>query len=233
MVFVSVPLGAMRSVFEAMRPGLATDAVITDGGSAKASVIADFAAACPQAMSRFVPGHPIAGTERSGVAASLEGLFRDRRVILTPLPETDAGALARVRALWEAAGAEVVTMPVERHDQVLAATSHLPHLLAYAVVDSLAGMTEHDDIFRFAAGGFRDFSRIASSDPVMWRDICLANRDALLDVVERFQADFAEFVAAIRAADGDRLHELFRRARQAREDYLHQFASTPPEDEPS
>ncbi len=233
LVVVCTPLGAFEAVFRAIAPALGQDTVLTDAGSAKGAVVAAARRAFGAIPPRFVPGHPIAGTERSGVAASLEGLFRDRRVILTPLPETDAGALARVRALWEAAGAEVVTMPVERHDQVLAATSHLPHLLAYAVVDSLAGMTEHDDIFRFAAGGFRDFSRIASSDPVMWRDICLANRDALLDVVERFQADFAEFVAAIRAADGDRLHELFRRARQAREDYLHQFASTPPEDEPS
>ena len=220
MVFVAVPLGAMRGVFSALCGALREDAVVTDGGSAKASVIADFAAACPQAMSRFVPGHPIAGTERNGVEAAFAELYRDRRVILTPTEATDAAALARVSAMWSACGAEVVEMDVARHDEVLAATSHLPHMLAFGLVDALARMEEHDDIFRFAAGGFRDFTRIASSNPTMWRDICIANREALGRVMRRFVAEMDALADSIEQGDGERLLTIFERAKAARDAYV-------------
>jgi prephenate dehydrogenase len=220
MVFVAVPLGAMRGVFEQMCDHLRPGAVITDGGSAKASVIADFRAVCPQHAARFVPGHPIAGTEHNGVEASFAELYRNRRVILTPEPDTSDDARARVIAMWQACGAEVVEMGVQRHDRVLAATSHLPHMLAFGLVDALARMDEHDDIFRFAAGGFRDFTRIASSNPVMWRDICIANSEALSRMMVSFADEMKDLAASIEQADADRLLAIFERAKAARDAYV-------------
>jgi len=219
MVFVSVPLGAMGDVFNAIKDSLAEGAAVTDGGSAKASVVADVIRAVGHAPAWFVPGHPIAGTEQSGVDASFADLYRDRRVILTPLPETAREALVRVRAMWEAVGARVNEMEVAHHDEVLAATSHLPHVLAFALVESLARMGEQREIFEYAAGGFRDFTRIASSDPVMWRDICLANSDAILAMIARYQQDVAALAAAIRERDGDRLLTIFRDAKAARDTF--------------
>ncbi len=220
MVVIAVPLGAVRPVLAALRPGLADDAVITDVGSAKGSVVADVRAVFGTVPPNFVPGHPIAGTEQSGVAASFPELFEHRRVILTPVAETAPEAVGRVRDMWSRTGAEVVEMSVALHDEVLAATSHLPHLLAFGLVDSLARLQEHQEVFRFAAGGFRDFTRIASSDPVMWRDICLANRDAVLEMLDRFTADLAEMRAAIEAGDGRALLECFQRARRARDEHV-------------
>ena len=217
MVFVSVPLGAMAGVFAAIKDSLADDAAVTDGGSAKASVVADVTRAVGHVPGWFVPGHPIAGTERSGVEASFADLYRDRRVILTPLPETSREAVVRVRAMWEAAGAHVNEMEVAHHDEVLAATSHLPHVLAFALVESLARMSEQREIFEYAAGGFRDFTRIASSDPVMWRDICLANGEAILAMIERYRQDVAVLENAIREQDGERLLTIFRDAKAARD----------------
>ncbi|MBN2885436.1 MAG: prephenate dehydrogenase/arogenate dehydrogenase family protein, partial [Chromatiaceae bacterium] len=220
MVFLAVPLGAMRGIFNAIRDHLAPGAILTDGGSVKGSVVADAVAAFGGLPPRLVPGHPIAGTECSGVEASFAELYQDRRVILTPLPETDPEALARVRVLWERCGAEVTLMTVAHHDEVLAATSHLPHMLAFGLVDALARMRENDEIFRYAAGGFRDFTRIASSDPVMWRDICLANREALSAMLARFSIELTDLAEHIRRADGERLLELFARAKAARERYV-------------
>lgn len=220
MVFVAVPLGAMRGVFERMCGHLRPGAVVTDGGSAKGSVIADFRAVCPEHAARFVPGHPIAGTEHNGVEASYAELYRNRRVILTPEPDTADEALARVTGMWQACGAEVVEMDVQRHDRVLAATSHLPHMLAFGLVDALARMDEHDDIFRFAAGGFRDFTRIASSNPVMWRDICIANSEALSRMMVRFADEMKDLAAAIERADAEHLLTIFERAKAARDAYV-------------
>jgi len=219
-VFVAVPLGAMRETFAAMRGRLAPDAVVTDGGSAKGSVVEDARAAFAQPLTFFVPGHPIAGTERTGVEASFPALFHDRRVILTPLPDNDAQAVDRVAAMWRACGAEVSEMDVGHHDEVLAATSHLPHMLAFGLVDALARMKENDEIFRYAAGGFRDFTRIASSSPVMWRDICLANREALSRMLERFAVEMTDLADAIRRGDGEQLLEIFGRAKAARDRYV-------------
>ncbi|MEE4108016.1 MAG: prephenate dehydrogenase/arogenate dehydrogenase family protein [Halieaceae bacterium] len=191
---------------------------VTDVASVKGPLV-EAAARLGAAARRFVPGHPIAGSERSGVGAARADLFRDHRVILTPDAATDAEALGVVRALWRSAGAEVTTMGVEEHDAVLAATSHLPHVLAFALVDALARAPSRDDIFRYAAGGFRDFTRIASSDPVMWRDVALANRDALLAALDDFTARLAVLRTAIEGGDGDALEATFRNAKRARDAY--------------
>lgn len=220
MVFVAVPLGAMRATFAAMQAHLSPDAVITDAGSAKASVVEDCRAACGALPPGFVPGHPIAGTERNGVEASFAGLFRNRRVILTPLGETDEAAVARVQAMWRLCGAEVNRMTVEHHDEVLAATSHLPHMLAFGLVDALARMKQNDEIFRYAAGGFRDFTRIASSNPVMWRDICIANSEALSRMLARFADEMKDLAETIARGDADHLLEIFARAKAARDRYV-------------
>jgi prephenate dehydrogenase len=220
MVFLAVPLGAMRAALEQMRDHLRPDAVVTDGGSVKGSVVADAREVLGAVLPRFVPGHPIAGTERSGVAASFPELFHNRRVILTPLPETDPGALAKVRAMWESAGAMVASMDVAHHDELLAATSHLPHLLAFGLVDALARRSDNDEVFRYAAGGFRDFTRIASSSPVMWRDICVANAEALSTMLARFGEEMTDLAEAVRRGDSEHLLEIFQRAKQARDRFV-------------
>ena len=220
MVFVAVPLGAMRDTFERIRGHLAPAAVITDGGSVKGSVVADAVAVFGGVPPRFVPGHPIAGTERSGVGASFPELYQNRRVILTPLPETEPDAVAKVRTMWQTVGAEVSDMGVAHHDEVLAATSHLPHMLAFGLVDALARMRDNDEIFRYAAGGFRDFTRIASSSPVMWRDICMANAEALSAMLARFGEEMTDLADSIRRRDGDHLLEIFSRAKQARDRFV-------------
>ncbi len=218
-IVLAVPLGAMESVMHAIAGHVKQDAVITDVGSAKSSVTAAAQAAFGTVPGRFVPGHPIAGTEKSGVEASFAELYRERLVILTPLAQTDADAVALVGEMWRQAGAEVVEMSIEHHDEVLAATSHLPHMLAFALVDTLARMHEQAEIFRYAAGGFRDFTRIASSDPVMWRDICLANRDAIAAMIDRFQGDLVGLREAIVQGDGKRIEAIFTRAKAARDRY--------------
>lgn len=221
-VVLAVPLGMMESVLRRIAPALSADAVITDVGSAKGSVVAAAQAVFGTVPARFVPGHPIAGTEKSGVEASFAELFQGRRVILTPLSGTDAEAHQIVRRMWEQAGAEVVDMAVEHHDEVLAATSHLPHLLAFALVDTLARMQETAEIFRYAAGGFRDFTRIASSDPKMWRDICLANREAVVAMLDRFSDDLAGLRDAIDVKDSEAIAEVFTRAKTARDRFCRQ-----------
>ncbi|MGM0593259.1 MAG: prephenate dehydrogenase [Pseudomonadota bacterium] len=218
-VLIGVPVGAMEGVLAQLKPHLESQTVVTDVGSTKGSVVAAAQQVFGILPPRFVPGHPIAGTEKSGVEAAFAELYRDRRVILTPDEESDPEAVALVRTLWEQAGAEVIEMSVVHHDEVLAATSHLPHMLAFTLVDTLARLEDHDDIFRFAAGGFRDFTRIASSNPQMWHDICLNNRDALLKMLRRFSDDLNSLADAIDSGDGDTLLETFERAKAARDDY--------------
>lgn len=220
MIFLAVPLGAMRDTFAAMKGRIMDGAVITDGGSAKGSVVDDCRAVFGADLSAFVPGHPIAGTENSGVESSYAELYRNRRVILTPSENTSDAALQRVRAMWEACGSAVTIMSIQHHDEVLAATSHLPHMLAFALVDSLARMKENDDIFRYAAGGFRDFTRIASSSPVMWRDICIANRQALSSIMKSYSKDMADLADTISQGDGERLLQIFERAKRSRDRYI-------------
>jgi prephenate dehydrogenase len=217
MVVIATTLGATKSIFEQIAAHLSPTAVVTDVGSAKARVV-DAARTClgPN-FAQFVPGHPIAGTEKSGVDASFATLFRDHRVILTPLPETSREALTLVSEMWQTTGANVVEMEVGHHDEVLAATSHLPHMLAYALVDCLAEMDESKEIFANAAGGFRDFTRIASSNPAMWCDIAMDNRDALLVVLENFTATYDKLLGALESNDRAQLLQIFTRARDARE----------------
>jgi prephenate dehydrogenase len=219
-VFVSVPLGAMASVFEAFKSHIKPECVITDGGSAKATVIEDFMQACPEYAAQFVPGHPIAGTENNGVEASFATLYNNRRIILTPMEQTSADAQAVITEMWQACGAEVIKMGVEHHDEVLAATSHLPHMLAFGLVDMLANLDEHDDIFKYAAGGFRDFTRIASSNPVMWRDICVANRRAVSELVFSFAEELQSIGELIEQGEGKSLLEIFENAKSARDAYV-------------
>ena len=218
-VVLAVPVGAIKPVLESIKDKMKSNAILTDVGSTKSSVVADVKAVLGNVPSSFVPGHPIAGIEKSGVEASFAELFKDRRVILTPLTETDSKNTDVVRAMWESTGAEVSEMSVEHHDDVLAATSHLPHLLAFSLVDTLAQMDEQTEIFKFAAGGFRDFTRIASSDPVMWHDICLANHDAIIKMLDRFTTDLDELKNALNNSDSNKILEIFKRAREARDRY--------------
>lgn len=217
-VLLAVPMGSMRPVLAALAPGLGGDTVVTDAGSVKGSFVAD-ARAVLGSLERVVPGHPIAGTERRGIEAAFAELFRDHRVVLTPLAETRADAVDTVTRLWAATGARVEQLDVEAHDRLLAATSHLPHMLAFGLVDALARGDDPEAVFRYAAGGFRDFTRIASSDPVMWRDICLANRDALLAALAAYRADLDALTAEVEAGDRDGLLARFERARAARDRY--------------
>jgi prephenate dehydrogenase len=217
MIVLALPVGCMGEILEQLAPVLADHAVVTDVGSVKGSVVAEARAALKARFAHFVPGHPLAGTEQSGVAASQADLFHQRRVILTPEPETDPAALNDVRAMWEAAGAQVATLSVVDHDRILAASSHLPHMLAYCLMDLVVRHDDHRAILECAATGFRDTTRIAGSDPVMWRDICLANRDALAAVLRQYQEDLEALTAAIEKGDGPWLLETFARAKHTRD----------------
>ena len=216
---LAVPILAMEKMLALLAGMDLGPAILTDVGSAKGNVVRAATQAFGGMPALFVPGHPIAGSEQSGVEASNASLFERHKVILTPVAETDAAALAVVDAMWRALGADVEHMQVERHDEVLAATSHLPHLLAFGLVDSLAKRNENLDIFRYAAGGFRDFTRIAGSDPVMWHDIFLANREAVLRTLDTFRTDLDALRDAVDAGDGHQLLGVFTRARVAREHF--------------
>ena len=220
LVVLATPLATVEGLCRGIKPGLVTDAVITDVGSAKGSVVkAARAGLGAEHFANFVPGHPIAGTEKSGVDHSFPQLFDDRLVILTPLPETSIRALELVQAMWDACRAHVVKLSVEHHDKVLACTSHLPHMLAYALVDCLARMQEREEMFEFAAGGFADFTRIASSNPEMWHDICVANRDDLLRALDRFGDHLSGIRHAIEQGDSRRLLDIFTRAKRVRDEF--------------
>lgn len=219
MVVLAVPLGAMQLVLENIAPAMTKDLIITDVGSAKASVVAAATQVFTTLPDTFVPGHPIAGTEQSGVEASFAELYEGRRVILTPLETSSEFAVDKVRRMWQACGADVINTTVDHHDEVLAATSHLPHMLAYSLVDTLARMDDKQEIFDFAAGGFRDFTRIASSDPNMWHDICLANSTALVKMIKKFTDDLQRLSNAIETKDSRYLKETFTRAKKARDEF--------------
>ena len=219
LVVIAVPVRATVEVLQTIAPVIGTDAILTDVGSTKGSFVKALESVFGKAGPQVVPGHPIAGSEKSGVAAARADLFEHHKTILTPLAETSGESVARVRALWEACGAEVLEMAVPHHDEVLAATSHLPHLIAFSLVDTLAGEDDNMDIFRYAAGGFRDFTRIAASDPVMWHDVFLSNREAVLRMLDHFSRDLNQLRDAISRRDGDTLLRVFTRAKAAREHF--------------
>lgn len=217
MVVLAVPMGAMAETLMSIAPYVTDNMVMTDAGSAKAQVVEAAQLALGDRFKQFVPGHPIAGTEKSGPTAAFAKLYQDHRVVLTPTDETDPISLKKVHNMWLAAGAQVSTMTAIHHDHVLAATSHLPHILAFNLVDMLAQNDDVDEVLRYAAGGFRDFSRIASSDPVMWRDICLSNSEAILGLLKQSQHQMNLLQQAIEQQDGDYLMTVFERAKQARD----------------
>nr|WP_275784664.1 prephenate/arogenate dehydrogenase family protein [Rhizobium gei] len=217
LVIVSVPVGASGTVAAEISAHLKPGAIVTDVGSTKGSVIAQMAPHIPQGV-HFIPGHPIAGTEYSGPDSGFVGLFKGRWCILTPLPDTDEAAKAKLRAFWETLGSMVDDMDPEHHDKVLAIVSHLPHIIAYNIVgtaDDLEAVTE-SEVIKYSASGFRDFTRLAASDPTMWRDVCLHNKDAILEMLARFSEDLAYLQRAIRWGDGDKLFDLFTRTRAIR-----------------
>jgi prephenate dehydrogenase len=207
----------MESVFTAIAPHLSDETILTDVGSSKASVVEAAGRAFGKLPANFVPAHPIAGTEKNGVDASVAELFQQHRVIITPTETTSPSAILKIRAMWEQAGAIVTEMPIVHHDEILAATSHLPHLLAFTLVDTLASVDDKKEIFEYAAGGFRDFTRIASSDPLMWHDICVHNEAALLKILDRFNEDLGRLRQAIADKDGEYLLQVFSRAKAARD----------------
>lgn len=217
LVLLCVPVGANAEVAEAMAPGLAAGAIVSDVGSVKLAVIRDVGPWLPEGV-HFVPGHPIAGTEHSGPDAGFADLFENRYAILTPLPGSDSQAVDKLRALWEGAGSQVEFMDARHHDKVLAITSHLPHLIAYTIVGTAFDLeaSERQEVIRYSAGGFRDFTRIAGSDPVMWRDVFLNNREAVLEMLQRFSEDLMALQRAIRWGEGQTLEDLFRRTREIR-----------------
>lgn len=215
-VLLATPVAQFAPLFAALAPALGADTVVTDAGSTKQDVIAAARGGLAAALSRFVPGHPIAGTEHTGAAAAFPSLFQGRSVILTPVPETAPQAVARIDALWRACGAKVSTLEPSRHDAVFAAVSHLPHVLAFALVAELAARDDAPTYFDHAASGFRDFTRIAAGSPEMWRDIALANRQALLAEIDRYAVELARARALVAAGDGAGLESMFARASTAR-----------------
>lgn len=217
LVVIATPLSAYADVARRIAPALRAGAIVTDVGSVKEAAIGELQPFMPEGV-HLVPGHPVAGTEHSGPEAGFAELFHDRWCILTPLPETAAEAVAKVTAMWELAGMRVATMPADHHDKVLAMTSHLPHLIAYTIVGTATDLedTLKSEVIAFSAGGFRDFTRIAASDPVMWRDIFLRNREAVLEMLQRFSEDLTALQRAIRWGEGETLEAWFARTRAIR-----------------
>lgn len=215
-VLIAAPVGQMDPIMAAMAPHLRPGVVVTDAGSTKRDVIAAIYRHLGGHLAETVPSHPIAGAEKSGAEAAFPGLFQDRKVVVTPLPENAPEALARVREAWAACGAVLHEMTPQEHDRVFAAVSHLPHLLAFGLVHDLAARANSEQLLGYAASGFRDFTRIAGSHPEMWRDICMANRQALLGELDAYLAELAYLRALLTAGKGDELESLFKTARDAR-----------------
>jgi prephenate dehydrogenase len=219
-VFLATPVLALGPVARQLMPHLKPGAILTDGGSVKQAVIDEIEPVLREDV-HFVPGHPIAGTEYSGAEAAFASLYQGRRCILTPTPRTAPAALATVQAMWEAVGCDVVAMDVDKHDRVLAAISHLPHMVAYALVNAVGAYDRYqENILEYSAGGFRDFTRIASSDPTMWRDIALTNRTALIEMMGQFETFFRELKDDVERGESERLFEFFRRSKESRDAIL-------------
>jgi cyclohexadieny/prephenate dehydrogenase len=222
LVILCVPVGAIGAVATELAPDLADGVVVTDVGSCKGSIARALAEALPGVA--IVPAHPVAGTERSGPEAGFATLFQGRWCILTPTDSSPREAVERVEEFWRRLGAEVECMDPDHHDRVLAVTSHLPHLIAYTIVGTASDLEEvtRSEVIKYSAGGFRDFTRIAASDPTMWRDVFLSNREAVLDMLQRFSEDLSALQRAIRWGDGDTLHDLFTRTRAVRRSIVEQ-----------
>jgi cyclohexadieny/prephenate dehydrogenase len=222
LVILCVPVGAMGAAAETIAADLPADAIVSDVGSSKGSVLAALQTALPGAT--IVPAHPVAGTERSGPEAGFATLFHGRWCILTPPDDTPEAAVERVAEFWRRLGAQIDTMAPDHHDRVLAITSHLPHLIAYTIVGTASDMEEvtRSEVIKYSAGGFRDFTRIAASDPTMWRDVFLSNREAVLDMLQRFSEDLTALQRAIRWGKGDELFDLFTRTRAVRRSIIEQ-----------
>ena len=216
LVLLATPVGQMADIMSRIAPYLGARTLVTDGGSTKCDVVSAARTHFADKIAQFVPAHPIAGAENSGAAAARADLYREKKVVLTPLAENRVLDVARVRSAWEWCGAQVHELEPEAHDRVFAAVSHLPHLLSFALVHDLAVRENSEQFFAFAASGFRDFTRIAASHPEMWRDICLANRSALLEELDRYRVQLDELRAALAEADGAALEQVFSVARQAR-----------------
>lgn len=219
LVMLAVPVGQMGPVMASIAPHLGEQTIITDVGSTKQDILRLARAHLGDHLARFVPAHPIAGAETSGPAAARAELFQGKNLLLTPVAETAPAAIRRVEALWQACGAIVTRMDAAQHDAIFAAVSHLPHLLSFALVDELSGRENAAQLFQYAAGGFRDFTRIAASHPEMWRDISLANRECLLAELKAYQAELARMVALLENADAGGLEQIFTNARNARRDW--------------
>ncbi|WP_295623574.1 prephenate dehydrogenase/arogenate dehydrogenase family protein [uncultured Nitrosomonas sp.] len=221
LVFLAMPVGQTRYIMERIAPHLHANTIVTDAGSTKQDVMAAARHYLSmQSRHHFVPGHPIAGAEQSGVQAAQPDLYLNKHVILTPLPETSTDAVTRVEQLWQACGAQVSLMPADEHDQVLAATSHLPHILAFTLMNHLSNTNQPENMLRFAGSGFRDFTRIASSSPEMWRDICLANHEALLKQIDMYQNEMKALHAILKHNDAVALEQYFSQARGLRDEWL-------------
>jgi cyclohexadieny/prephenate dehydrogenase len=221
-VILCVPPGAMGAVAEEIAADLPAEAIISDTGSSKAAILAALTQALPNHA--IIPAHPVAGTEKSGPEAGFASLFHNRWCILTPPEDADAAAIAKVEAFWQRLGANVEVMDAAHHDLVLAVTSHLPHLIAYTIVGTASDLEQvtEGEVIKYSAGGFRDFTRIAASDPTMWRDVFLSNKDAVLEMLQRFSEDLTALQRAIRLGDGDQLFEHFSRTRAIRRGIIEQ-----------
>ena len=218
-ILIAAPVAQTPSILNAIKPHLSASTVITDAGSTKGDVLQCAQDILGNQFNQFVGGHPIAGAEKSGVTAAMADLYINKNVVLTPTPATDTQAIQRVKALWQACGANVSEMTAEIHDGIFAAVSHLPHLLAFALVDDIASRPNAEQLFGFAASGFRDFTRIAGSHPEMWRDISLANRSALLNELDAYQQELSRLQQLLEAEDGEGLEDLFERASIARNNW--------------
>ena len=222
LILLATPVGQMAEIMARIAPHLGAHTLITDGGSTKSDVVRAVYAQLGSKAAQFVPAHPIAGAELSGAAAARADLYVGKKVVLTPLPENTPEAVARVQAAWQACGANIHRLTYAEHDAVFAAVSHLPHLLSFALVHDLAQRDNRDLLLSFAASGFRDFTRIAASSPEMWRDICLANREALLQELQLYIAELTQMSAALAAGDAARLEQTFRTARELRAGWTEQ-----------
>ncbi len=221
-VLVATPVAQMADIFKRIAPYLGANTLVTDGGSTKGDVVAAARANLGNKLSQFIPAHPIAGGEKSGASAALADLYQSKRVVLTPMQENGKDAVARIRKAWELCGANVSELTAEQHDTVFAAVSHLPHLLSFALVHDLAKRDNKDQLLSFAASGFRDFTRIAASSPEMWRDICMANRDALMVELQQYMNELEGLYLALGMNDADKLEEVFTKAREVRSGWTQQ-----------